>query len=52
MSKQEEIRHIKSEASAAKSKLIDLLKRVEPLSTKEARSLEIIISRLEAWQTR
>jgi hypothetical protein len=45
-------RHAKTEASFAKSRLIDILKTLEntPGCMTEANRLSSIIARLEAWQ--
>jgi hypothetical protein len=49
---QEATRHAKSEASAAKRRLMDLLSTLDatPGCSTEARRLSAIIARLEAWQ--
>lgn len=49
---QDTIRHAKSEASSAKSRLMDILRTLEgtPGCAKEANRLASIIGRLETWQ--
>lgn len=47
------IAHAKAEASAAKSRLMDLLRDLEAVgATRDANALGSIIGRLEAWQVR
>ena len=49
--KARKIAHLKSEASAAKSKLMDILRDLERMEARRvARSLDVIIGRIEAWQ--
>jgi hypothetical protein len=49
--KAEAIRHAKSEASSAKSRLMDLVRELEAAGAmREADKLGRIIGRLEAWQ--
>lgn len=50
MTKRDEIEFLKHEANQIKSRLIDIERRLEPLSVKEADRLSRIIGRLEAWQ--
>lgn len=50
LEREEQIRHIKSEASSLKSSLIRLASALEELNKKEARRLGGIIGRLEHWQ--
>lgn len=49
----EEIDHLKSEASMAKDRLIEIAGRLyEERAIREAKSLETIIGRLEDWQNK
>ena len=50
--KQARIRELKKEASSIKSRLIDLQRKLEEESAREAESLGRVIGRLEAWQNR
>lgn len=47
--REEEIRYLKKETISIKSKLIDIERRMEHVSEKEAKKLGNIIGRLEAW---
>lgn len=48
-----EIRHLKREASSAKTRLFDIVKGLRSAGgNREADSLERIIGRLEGWQNR
>ena len=48
----EELKHLKSEVSSPKHKLIDILSSVESISPKQADQLARIIARLEDWQNK
>lgn len=49
----ERVRHLKSEVSTQKSRLLDTLRELEALGARrEARGLDAVIARLEAWQNR
>jgi hypothetical protein len=50
--KESELRHIKSECNSPKHKLLDLARRLESISPREAAKLDAIIGRLEKWQNR
>jgi hypothetical protein len=46
----EELAHIKREANSPKSDLIDLIRKLEVISPKEAEKLSKIVGKLENWQ--
>lgn len=48
----DELAHLKKECNSPKHELIRLLARIEQLSPAQARGLESVIARLEAWQNR
>jgi hypothetical protein len=48
----EELKHLKSEAGSAKSRLIDLVRKVEAISPSQAEQLSKISARLEDWQNK
>lgn len=48
----EELAHLKREINSPKRDLIDILRRVERLSPREAAKLETIIGKLESWQSK
>jgi len=51
--KAREIRHLKSEASSAKSRLMDILRDLERIgASADAKTMASIIGRLEGWQVR
>jgi tetrahydromethanopterin S-methyltransferase subunit G len=47
--REEEIRYLKKESISIKSRLIDIERRMEYVSRREAEKLGNIIGRLEAW---
>lgn len=47
-----ELKHLVNECNSPKGRLMELLRRIEAISPPQARKLERIIGRLEAWQTR
>jgi hypothetical protein len=46
----EELQHLKREANSPKSELIDLIRKIEAISPKEAEKLTKIVGKLENWQ--
>jgi hypothetical protein len=47
------LRHLKSEASSPKSRLMDILRELERIGAHgDAKTLGSLIGRLEAWQCR
>ena len=51
--KRERIRHLRREASTAKTRLMDILRELEGMDARQAaRGLEAVIGRLEGWQNR
>jgi hypothetical protein len=48
----EELRHLKSEVNSPKSRLIDILSKLEQISPSQAKQLGQIIGRLEHWQNK
>jgi hypothetical protein len=48
----EELKHLKREASSPKSRLIDLIRRIEAISPREGEKLSKIVARLEDWQNK
>lgn len=46
----EELAHLKSEATKAKTILSELVRDIEKISPAQARSLGLIVGRLEHWQ--
>jgi hypothetical protein len=46
----EELQHLKREANSPKSDLIDLIRKIEEISPKEAENLTKIVAKLESWQ--
>lgn len=51
-SQREELKRLKSEISQPKSRLLDLLRRVEQISPSQGDQLARIIGRLEDWQNK
>jgi hypothetical protein len=48
----EELKHLKSEVSQAKHRLLEILRRVESISPAQGNQLSRIIGRLEDWQNK
>lgn len=46
----EELRFLKSEANSPKRDLMDLIRRIEAISPRDAAKLESIVGKLESWQ--
>ena len=48
----EDLMHLKREVNSPKSELIDLIRKIEEISPREAEKLSKIVGKLESWQAK